>query len=153
MASLRFRCRQVYWKWIAPDRIRKYMTGNQVRKLQIGSGSNLLPGWLNTTLYPFAPGTVYLNACTLFPVPDDSFDYVFSEHLIEHLEFEEAAQMLRESHRVFARRRSDSNRDSQSGTDHRLVHAAKVRSATGIHPMDHGQLPTTDRRIQPSAGH
>ena len=100
MASLRFRCRQVYWKWIAPDRIRKYMTGNQVRKLQIGSGSNLLPGWLNTTLYPFAPGTVYLNACTLFPVPDDSFDYVFSEHLIEHLEFEEAAKTLRESHRV-----------------------------------------------------
>lgn len=100
MASLRFRCRQFYWKWIAPGKIRNYLNGNPVRKLQIGSGSNLLPGWLNTTLYPFAPGSVYLNACAPFPIPDNSLDYVFSEHVIEHLEFEDAARMLRECHRI-----------------------------------------------------
>ncbi|MCY4021557.1 MAG: methyltransferase domain-containing protein [Chloroflexi bacterium] len=100
MASLRFRCRQVYWSWVAPGRIRNYINGSQIRKLQIGSGSNLLPDWLNTTLYPFAPGTVFLNACLPFPVPDDSFDYVFSEHVIEHLEFEDCSRMLRECHRI-----------------------------------------------------
>jgi len=35
-----------------------------------------------------------------FPIPDDAFDYVFSEHVIEHLEFEESSRMLRECHRI-----------------------------------------------------
>ena len=100
MASLRFRCRQFYWSWVAPGRIRNYMKCSQIRKLQIGSGANLLPGWLNTTLYPITPGTVFLNASLPFPIPDDSFDYVFSEHVIEHLEFEECSRMLRECHRI-----------------------------------------------------
>lgn len=100
MASLRFRCRQVYWRRVALGRIRNYMKGSQIRKLQIGSGANLLPEWLNTTLYPFAPGTVFLDACSPFSIPDDSFDYVFSEHVIEHLEFEESSRMLLECHRI-----------------------------------------------------
>ena len=100
MASLRFRCRQLYWKRVAGVKIRAYMKSSRSRKLQIGSGYNLLPGWLNTTLYPFAPGAVYMNACLPFPMPDDCFDFVFSEHVIEHLEFEEAARMLGECHRI-----------------------------------------------------
>ena len=68
--------------------------------MQIGAGYNLLGGWLNTTLYPFAAGTVFLDASGPFPMPQGAFDYVFSEHVIEHLEFEEAASMLRESARV-----------------------------------------------------
>lgn len=100
MASLRFRSRQIYWSWVAPRRIRNYMKSSQVRKLQIGCGANLLPDWLNTTLYPLTPGTVFLNACMPFPVADDSFDYIFSEHVIEHLEFEQSSSMLRECHRI-----------------------------------------------------
>ena len=100
MASLSFRCRQAYWRWSAPGSIRRYLNSSRSCKLQIGCGSNLLPGWLNTTLYPFAPGAVFLNACLPFPIADDSFDYVFSEHVIEHLEFEESSGMLRECHRV-----------------------------------------------------
>ena len=100
MASLRFRLRQTYWRWAAPGKIRGYMERNSVRKLQIGTGTNLLPGWLNTTLYPFTPGSVFLDASQAFPIPDNSFDYVFSEHVIEHLEFEQAEWMLKESCRI-----------------------------------------------------
>ena len=100
MASLRFRLRQTYWRWAAPGKIRGYMERNSVRKLQIGTGANLLPGWLNTTLYPFTPGSVFLDASQAFPIPDNSFDYVFSEHVIEHLEFEQAEWMLKESCRI-----------------------------------------------------
>lgn len=100
MASLRFRCRQVYWKWTAPGRIRQYLASSQIRKLQIGCGANLLPGWLNTTLYPFTPGAVFMDACQPLPMPDACFDYIFSEHVIEHLEFAEAARMLRECQRI-----------------------------------------------------
>ena len=100
MASLRFRLRQTYWRWAAPGKIRGYMERNSVRKLQLGTGANLLPGWLNTTLYPFTPGSVFLDASQAFPIPDNSFDYVFSEHVIEHLEFEQAEWMLKESCRI-----------------------------------------------------
>ncbi len=103
MASLRFRLRQRYWRWIAPGRIDAYLQTAPEPKLQIGAGFNLLSGWLNTTLYPFAAGAVYLDASQPFPIPADTFDYVFSEHVIEHLEFDEAASMLRESARILKR--------------------------------------------------
>ena len=100
MASLRFRIRQQYWRWAAPGRIRDYLRDHAPRKLQIGAGHNLLPGWLNTTLYPFAQGTVFLDARLPFPIPNAQFDYVFSEHVIEHLEFDEAAHLLDEARRI-----------------------------------------------------
>ena len=100
MASLRFRLRQKYWAWRAPSQIRAHLARTTRPKLQIGTGPNPLPGWLNTTLYPFAPGTVFLDATKPFPMPDSSQDYIFSEHVIEHLEFDDAARMLRECQRV-----------------------------------------------------
>ena len=69
--------------------------------MQIGAGPNRLQGWLNTDYYvcdrqPLVP----LNATRPFPIPDAVFDYVFSEHLIEHLSYESGLSMLRECHRV-----------------------------------------------------
>ena len=100
MASLRFRLRQEYWRRVAPGKIDAYLRNSASPKLQIGAGYNLLSGWLNTTLYPFANGTVHLDASQRFPIPSASFDYVFSEHVIEHLEFEEGEKMLSESARI-----------------------------------------------------
>jgi len=100
VASLAFRLRQQYWRWTAPAKFARYLAGAGVAKLQIGSGHNLLDGWLNTTLYPFEPGTIFLDASLPFPMPADSLDYIFSEHVIEHLEFEEAEHMLRQCFRV-----------------------------------------------------
>ena len=100
MASILFRCRQQYWKLVAPRRYRAYLRQHATRKLQIGAGANLLAGWLNTTLYPFTRGTVFLDASRPFPLPDASIDLVFSEHTIEHLEYDEAAFMLGECHRI-----------------------------------------------------
>ena len=100
MASLRFRLRQQYWRWTAPGNINAYLRDASRPKIQIGAGYNLLSGWLNTTLYPFAPGAVFMDASQPFPIPSASFDYVFSEHVIEHIEFEEAAIMLGESARI-----------------------------------------------------
>ena len=99
MASLIFRCRQAYWKLAAPRQMRAYLKAAATPKLQIGAGANVLPGWLNTTLYPFTRGTVYLDASQPFPLPDSALAQIFSEHTIEHLEFAEAARMLQECHR------------------------------------------------------
>ena len=100
MANILFRLRQQYWRLVSPTAIRRYLAKAPVAKLQIGSGHNLLKGWLNTTLYPIEPGAVFLDARRPFPMPAESLDYIFSEHVIEHLEFDEAARMLGECNRA-----------------------------------------------------
>lgn len=77
-----------------------YLRAHSVLKLQIGSGQASLPGWLNTDFYPVAPTDVFLDAAKPFPFADRTFDYIFSEHIIEHLTYPEGVSMLRESFRV-----------------------------------------------------
>ena len=71
-----------------------------MRKLQLGAGPNLLDGWLNTDIEPQGRGTIYLDATRPFPLADEQFDYVFSEHQIEHIEARHVVPMLRECFRV-----------------------------------------------------
>jgi predicted SAM-dependent methyltransferase len=82
--------------------IDRYLQTHSVRRLQLGTGSNPYDGWLNTDVadYRRRGGIVYLDARKPFPLPDESFDSVFSEHIIEHLTYEEGLQCLRESYRV-----------------------------------------------------
>lgn len=80
--------------------IRNYLRTPGVKKLQIGTGSNYLEGWLNTDIEPISKAVAYMDASKRFPFDDDTFDYVFSEHNIEHLSFEDGQFMLREILRV-----------------------------------------------------
>lgn len=82
--------------------INNYIVNHGVAKLQIGSGKNKLSGWLNTdiSIKRCKEGAVYLDAGEPFPLPDASIDYVFSEHLFEHLGYSQAVNMLKECHRV-----------------------------------------------------
>jgi SAM-dependent methyltransferase len=80
--------------------IRQYLQGHSVHKLQIGAGPNELPGWLNADFEPRRQFTIYMDATKPFPFPNNSFDYIFSEHMIEHVPFADALRMLFECHRV-----------------------------------------------------
>ncbi|SEP54867.1 class I SAM-dependent methyltransferase [Flavobacterium urocaniciphilum] len=79
--------------------IDNYVKNHDVRKLQIGTGSNILKGWLNTDLND-SNEIAYLDAGAKFPLESDSFDYVYSEHLFEHLKVEQQVNMLQESYRI-----------------------------------------------------
>ena len=83
-------------------RIAEYLGSHEVRKLQLGTGSNVYPGWLNTDVADFKRENevVYLDARQPFPLPDDSFDFVFSEHMIEHLTYPDGLRCLKECSRV-----------------------------------------------------
>jgi predicted SAM-dependent methyltransferase len=70
------------------------------RRLHLGAGLNVLPGWLNTDLFIDAPGVFFLDATAEFPLESASFDFVFSEHVIEHLSYRNGYRMLTESFRV-----------------------------------------------------
>jgi predicted SAM-dependent methyltransferase len=79
--------------------IEDYLKSNEIKKMQIGCGKNLLEGWLNTDLID--DGTVvYLDAGESFPIASDTFDFIFSEHLFEHLKVEQQINMLNEGYRI-----------------------------------------------------
>jgi predicted SAM-dependent methyltransferase len=81
--------------------IERYLAEHDVRKLQLGAAENVLPGWLNTDLHGYGrEDVVYLDVRKRFPLPDASFDLVYSEHMIEHLTWAEGQHCLRESLRV-----------------------------------------------------
>jgi predicted SAM-dependent methyltransferase len=83
--------------------ISKYLNTHKTRKLHIGSGWHIIDSWLNTDIYGRVARGKYaipLDARKRFPFRQNSFSYVFSEHLIEHLTYPKALQMLRECFRV-----------------------------------------------------
>jgi predicted SAM-dependent methyltransferase len=83
-------------------RIDAYLRTHADRKLQLGAGGNVYEGWLNTDVFDFKrkDDVVYLDARKPFPLPDASFDMVFSEHMIEHLTYADGLHCLRECRRV-----------------------------------------------------
>ena len=89
----------------AEDEIHDYLRKNSVCKLQIGTGFNYQPGWLNTEINSgYSPSetlrVVFLDATKPFPIPTATFDYVFSEHMIEHIPLHQGKAMLCECFRI-----------------------------------------------------
>ena len=74
-----------------------YLASTGEPRLQLGSGFNDLPGWLNSDL---RSGDIYLDITRRFPLPDESLAYVFCEHVIEHIPEEAGLRMLHEVRRV-----------------------------------------------------
>ncbi len=88
-------------KFVQKKRVKRYLRNNNEHKLQIGFGNFPLEGWLNTGIdFWECWNGMYMDAGKPFPLPDNSFDYVFSEHLFEHLTFPQAQNMLKECYRV-----------------------------------------------------
>jgi len=83
-------------------RIDAYLRTHDERKLQLGTGANPYDGWLNTDVHDFLRrgDVVYMDAREPFPLPDEAFDLVFTEHMIEHLTYADGQQCLSECHRV-----------------------------------------------------
>jgi predicted SAM-dependent methyltransferase len=77
-----------------------YLESSQIRKLQLGAGFTHLDGWLSTDIDPKSDRVMYLDATERFPFDSNTFDYVFTEHLIEHMSWRDGLHMLRECRRV-----------------------------------------------------
>ncbi|HXW69230.1 MAG TPA: methyltransferase domain-containing protein, partial [Dissulfurispiraceae bacterium] len=60
----------------------------------------MLDGWFNTDACPIDKRVFYIDVSRRLPVDDRTFDYLFSEHLIEHLTYMDALNMLKECHRI-----------------------------------------------------
>ena len=82
--------------------IADYVRRHEIRKVQLGAGGSRLKGWLNTDIEPGGDGLAYLDATKRFPFEDASIHYIFSEHVIEHLTYDEGKAMIAEAYRVLA---------------------------------------------------
>jgi predicted SAM-dependent methyltransferase len=80
--------------------ITSYLASHKIRKLQIGTGPTSLGDWLCTDIDPVSDNVVYLDATRPFPFDSNTFDYVYCEHMIEHISWDEGLFMLRECRRV-----------------------------------------------------
>jgi predicted SAM-dependent methyltransferase len=80
--------------------VKRYLSQNAIRKLHIGCGGNVLDGWLNADYDPHSETILRLDAAHQFPLDNDTFDYVFSEHVIEHIPYSQGVLMLAECFRI-----------------------------------------------------
>lgn len=78
----------------------EYLEKEKVRKLHIGCGSNILEGWLNTDIRDDHEDIAYMDAGLAFPLGAETLDFIFSEHLLEHLKLNQQVIMLNECRRV-----------------------------------------------------
>ena len=85
---------------LSPEIIKKYFAGTEIYKLHIGCQDHPLDSWLNADVYPKHTQIIYLDATMTFPFADNTFSYIFSEHMIEHINLLEGLQMIAECYRV-----------------------------------------------------
>lgn len=76
-----------------------YLSKTAIPKLHIGGGWRRLDGWLNTDL-ELIPDVMRMDATQRFPFRDGTFQYVYAEHMIEHVPYQKGVYMLQECHRV-----------------------------------------------------
>ena len=86
---------------LATRRLHRYLRDHQPPyRVQVGSGLVHRPGWLNTDIGPAA--RFWLDMGARLPFLAGSVQYLFSEHVIEHVDPAVVARFLREAHRVLA---------------------------------------------------
>lgn len=79
--------------------IRNYLSGSGPAKLHIGCGPHILPGWLNTDIAPLK-GAIYLDATKRFPFKSGTFEFIYCEHMLEHISISSGEAFLSECLRV-----------------------------------------------------
>jgi len=78
-----------------------YLANEKLPRLHIGCGVRTFKGWLNTDLFADPKRKViYQDLSKKFPCQDQSFQYIFSEHVHEHFSFKEGKNVLFECFRA-----------------------------------------------------
>jgi SAM-dependent methyltransferase len=80
--------------------VRAYLNTHPDPRIILGAGPHSRPGWLSTDLVPRNWTVTHLDASRPFPFPDASIAAYYSEHMIEHIGFYAAQQMVREMRRT-----------------------------------------------------
>ena len=85
-------------KIYTPQIIKKYFIKNKIIKLHLGCGGRVFDGWLNCDINLQAD--CYLDLNKTLPFKNNSVDYIYSEHVLEHFSYNQCKKILQECYRV-----------------------------------------------------
>lgn len=71
-----------------------------MKMLNVGSNAVVFPDWINIDKWPSPGVDLVHDARTPFPFEDNSIDFIYSEHFIEHLTAEEGIFYFQECYRM-----------------------------------------------------
>jgi predicted SAM-dependent methyltransferase len=80
--------------------IERYMKSTKCTRLHLGSGGYLLEDWLNSDIFCMADGMIFIDVRERLPFESDSLDFIYSEHLLEHLDYHDGLNLLKECFRI-----------------------------------------------------
>jgi predicted SAM-dependent methyltransferase len=69
-------------------------------KLHLGCATTYIEGWINIDADPKFRTDMNFDVRNEFPFQNKTVDFIFNEHLIEHLRWEEGMTFMEECHRV-----------------------------------------------------
>ncbi len=84
-------------------KVNKILATSDVIPLHIGCGTLYKEGWINidnNSDHNIQNLDINYNLAHGIPFPDNSVDYIYHEHFIEHLSLDEGLSFLKECHRV-----------------------------------------------------
>lgn len=91
-------------------------------QLHLGCGSHHLDGWINIDFIRTPAVDLWWNIGWPVPLKDDSCQYIFHEHVLEHFELRRGLELLRECHRLL--RPGGILRVAMPSLDHMLAQCA-----------------------------
>ena len=71
-----------------------------MKKLHLGCGLQVFPGWDNLDIDPRKPGVIKQDLTKPLVYPDNSVDFIYNEHFIEHITDDQGTLFLNECFRV-----------------------------------------------------
>lgn len=72
--------------------LKKISEIKQFDKLQVGGGKRILDGYLNLDIFP--PADIIWDCRMGLPFLNNTFNHIFSEHFLEHLDFPTSAKLV-----------------------------------------------------------
>lgn len=67
-------------------------------RIEIGAWTTSRPGWISTDVH--WRGDCYLDVTRMWPVPDDSVEYIYADNVVEHLTLAQNRFLLAEAFRA-----------------------------------------------------
>jgi len=87
-------------KLLQPRKLRTYLASTDRMRVMIGAGPSKQHGWLPTDLTPSRPDVMFLDARKKLPFQDACVDLIHTEHMIEHIDFDDGQRFLAECARI-----------------------------------------------------